>query len=189
MKSSIVYICSFVIFLIAMSCDNNNTHDSKDLAKEQNDKKFDSTDIENDTKFAVNAADGGLMEVELGKLALTNASSQQVKDFGQQMVNDHSAGNDELKAIAQRKNISLPASLSESKQKKVNDMAKKKGADFDKAYVDMMVKDHEDDISEFKKEADKGNDTEIKNWAAGKVAVLQHHLDMAKSANDAVKNK
>src|SRR3954464_3912536 len=98
MKKNTLYICSLVIFLIMASCNNNNTHDSKDLAKEQNDKKFDSTDIEADTKFAVNAADGGLMEVELGKLALANASSQQVKDFGQQMVNDHSAGNDELKA-------------------------------------------------------------------------------------------
>ena len=175
-------------FCKVASCGNDN--DSKTVAKDENKEKFDNTAIEDDTKFAVAAADGGMLEVELGKLALTNASSSKVKEFAQMMVNDHGKANDELKALAQTKNISLPAALSSKNQDRYSDMAKKKGADFDKDYTSFMVDDHKEDIEAFKKEAEKGKDAELKNWAASKVPVLEHHLMMAQAADSIVrKNK
>jgi putative membrane protein len=187
MKTTMLSILSVASLAILTSCGDGGNKDAKETAKDQNEQKFDNTKMEDDTKFAVAAADGGMMEVQLGKLAQTNASSQQVKDFGRQMVDDHSKGNDELKALAQKKNITLPAAISDKHQKDYDDLAKKKGADFDKAYIDNMVDDHKEDIDEFQKEADKGADADIKAWAAGKVPVLQHHLMMAKAAQDAVK--
>lgn len=190
MKKLVLNTCLCASLAVIAACNNNtNNSDSKDVAKEQNDQKFDSTNIEDDTKFAVNAADGGMLEVQLGKLAQTNGFAQAVKDFGKQMVDDHSKANDELIATAKSKNITLPSTLSEDKQKMYDDLAKKKGTDFDKAYMDMMVDDHNEDISDFQKEADKGNDPDLKAWAAGKVPTLQHHLDMAKAAKDAVNKK
>jgi putative membrane protein len=121
------------------------------------------TNIQDDTKFAVEAADGGMMEVELGKLAQTNASSKQIKDFGQQMVNDHGKAGEELKMLAASKNITLPSALSNKNQDSYNDLAKKKGVDFDKAYASFMVDDHKEDIDKFKHEAEKGNDADRKN--------------------------
>ena len=185
-KNLRVTLYAFLLFAIT-SCGNKGPEDSAEIAKEQNDEKFDSTNIERDTKFTVNAADGSMMEIELGKLALSNGAAQQVKDFGQQMISDHSAANEELKTLAKRKNISLPASLSDEKQDKVNEMAKKQGNDFDKAYIDFMISDHERDINEFQKEADKGNDNDIKTWAGGKIRTLQHHLDMAEAAREVIK--
>jgi putative membrane protein len=189
MKTTITTLLAATVLAMFTACGNseNNTADSKEVAKDQNDAKFDDTKMEDDTKFAVAAADGGMMEVELGKLAQTNASLQQVKDFGKMMVEDHSKANDELKALAQQKNISLPSALSDDKQKKYDDLAAMKGRDFDKAYTDFMVSDHKDDIEEFKDEAEKGADADIKNWAGGKVPVLEHHLEMAQAAKDAVK--
>jgi putative membrane protein len=185
---TIFNIFSIACLALLVSCgDNKSGEDSKEVAKEQNDTKFDSTKIEDDTKFAVDAADGGMLEVKLGTLAQTNAMMADVKQFGKQMVEDHSKGNEELKAMAAKKNISLPATISDKHQKDYDDLAAKKGKDFDKAYIDYMISDHKDDIDEFKKEADKGHDADIKNWAAGKVSTLEHHLEMAKATEDKMK--
>lgn len=160
--------------------------DSKEIAENQNEKKFDNTEIENDTEFAVSAADGGMLEVQLGQLAQSKASSQQVKSFGKMMITEHSKANAELKALAAQKNISLPTSLSDKNQKKYDDLAGKTGKDFDDEYTTFMVKDHKEDIDKFKKEADKGDDMELRSWAAGKITTLEHHLEMAKQAESAV---
>jgi putative membrane protein len=162
--------------------------DPKDVATEQNEEKFDDSNKEKDTEFAVTAADGGLMEVELGRIAQQKASSPEVKKFAQMMTDEHSKANDELKALAQQKNIALPASLSEKKQNKLKDLQAKTGAEFDKDYIDFMVEDHEEDIKAFEKEAENGNDPELKSWAAGKVTTLRHHLEMAKATQEVVKN-
>ncbi|MBT1688093.1 DUF4142 domain-containing protein [Dawidia soli] len=162
--------------------------DSKEIAEEQNEAKHEDSNIEKDTEFAMEAADAGLLEVRLGELAQTNAASQQVKEFGQMMVTDHSKANDELKSLAAQKNISLPGALSEKCQKKYDELAEKKGADFDKAFMKSMVDDHEEVVKAFKKEAEEGNDADIKSWASGKVAALEHHLASAKTTRDAVEN-
>lgn len=173
-------------FVLSVSC-KNHENASNETAKEENKDKFDTTDVKKDAEFAVKAASGGMMEVELGNLAMTNGSSQQVKDFGQSMVSDHSKANDELKALAASKNITLPTTPNADMQKKIDDLKKKQGRDFDKAYIDLMVDDHNEDVDEFQKEGDKGNDPDLKSWAAGKVPVLQHHLQMAKDAQSALR--
>ncbi len=143
-------------------------------------------DLKPDADFATEAADGGMLEVELGKLAVDKGISPSIKKLGAMMVKDHSKANDELKAAAAAKNIALPAAMSDKCQKKVADLSGKKGADFDKAYADLMVTDHKDDIDAFNKEAEKGMDKDLSAWAKGKVPVLQHHLMMAEEAKKAV---
>lgn len=180
----------FAAFLFALvSCGTKNQDDSKEVAEDQNEEKFEDTKLEDDTEFAVEAADGGMLEVQLGQLALTKATSPSVKKFAQTMVDDHSKANEELKTLAQQKNISLPGALSEKNQKKYNDLAEETGEDFDKAYCEFMVKDHKDDIDKFKKAAGDAKDADVKSWAAGKVPVLEHHLGMAQAMEDEVKNK
>lgn len=161
--------------------------DSKDMANNQNNEKFKDNPIKEDAQFAVAAADGGMLEVELGKLAQSNASSQLVKDFGNKIIEDHSKANEEMKAIALSKSITLPEALSESNLKKVDKLSKKTGEEFDKDYIDLMVSDHKEDISAFEKEAEKGNDAEIKTYASGKLPTLKHHLQMAEEAKEALK--
>lgn len=174
---SILFAACF--FVLASCGTKSDQDDSKEIAEEQNEEKFDDTQLEDATDFAVEAADGGMLEVQLGQLALTKASSPQVKEFAQSMIDDHSKANEELKNLAQSKNITLPSTLSEKNQKDYNDLAEKSGADFDKAYCKFMVKDHKEDLDKFKKAAEKAEDPDLKSWAAGKVPVLEHHLSMA----------
>lgn len=141
-----------------------------------------------DEAFVKEAAEGGVMEVKLGELAKSKGSSQEIKTLGQHMFTDHSKANEELKALAAKKNMVLPTGLSKEGQKNYDELSKKSGEDFDKAYAKMMVEDHEKDIKKFKKEAEKGEDPEFKSWASKTLPTLEHHLDMAKKAHDNLKN-
>lgn len=133
-----------------------------------------------DNTFARNAASGGMMEVELGKIAAEKGGTEGVKQFGQKMVDDHTKANDELKQVAGQESITLPTSLSRQDQAQLNKLSKLSGAAFDKAYVNDMVKDHEKDVAEFQEEANSGSNATIKNFAAKTLPTLQDHLRMAK---------
>jgi len=179
------FACMSILCFVA--CGDDANKDSKEVAKEENKEKFDSTNIEGDTKFAVTLADGSMMEVEASKLALKNGSAANVKEFAQTMVTDHTGANEELKALATKKNISLPMALSEAKQKKFNDLAALKGADFDKAYINCMVDEHKDAVDLLQKESEKGNDNDLRTFASSKLPTIQHHYEMIKSIKDAKK--
>src|SRR6185312_4394607 len=114
-----------------------------------------------DTSFATKAAQGGLAEVSIGQSAQENGSDPKIKEFGQRMVTDHSKANDELKQIAQQENRTLPSEPSGDEKKSADDLKKLHGAQFDEAYASMMVKDHEQDVALFKKEAQSGEDPQL----------------------------
>lgn len=193
MKKSIFNILLASLVIFSISCSTKK--DSTEVAEDQNKENLDSTnnkDEKKDADFAVKAADGGMYEVQLGTLAVSKASHADVKKFAQMMVDDHTKANSELKSLASTKSIVLPDVISEKCQKKYYDLDEKskdakKAKDFDKDYIDQMVSDHKDDIDEFQKEADNGNDPEIKSWAAGKLATLRHHLEEAQRIQDVLK--
>ncbi len=136
--------------------------------------------------FMVKAASGGMMEVELGNLAQTKAIDPRVKNFGAMMIKDHTQANTEMKTLADGKGVALPPTLGEDHQKHVNDLQQKSGAEFDKAYISMMVDDHKKDISEFE-DAAKLDDADVKAFAQKTLPVLRTHLDSAKAINSALK--
>jgi putative membrane protein len=139
-----------------------------------------------DQAWVMKVAKGGMAEVELGKLAAQKAASDEVKKFGQRMVDDHSKANDELKTIAQGKNITLPADMA-PKEKALHDrLAKLSGAAFDRAYMQAMVADHREDVPEFRKEANSGKDADVKAFAAKTVPTLEDHLKMAEQISKTV---
>ncbi len=187
MKKPIKLLLAACLSLALFSCGNDSQRDSKEIAEDQNEAKFDDTKVEDDSEFAVEAAAGSLLEIRLGELAQTKATSPQVKEFAKMMVDDHTKASEELKALAQQKGITLPASLSSEHQKKYDDLNEKQGAEFDREYMNLMVKAHEDDVDEFEDQAEKGKDAELKAWASGKVTTLRHHLEMAKTTRDQVK--
>ena len=139
-----------------------------------------------DHKFVQEAAIGGMAEVELGKLAEQNASSDQVKSFGKRMVDDHGKANDELKTLAQNKNITLPTDL-DAKHKALRDrLSKLHGAEFDKAYMQAMLQDHKKDVNEFRHESTSAADPDVKSFAAKTLPTLEEHLRLAQDTNKAV---
>jgi putative membrane protein len=137
--------------------------------------------MQQDHKFAMDAAQGGLMEVELGQLAAQKASNQGVKDFGQRMVRDHGQANQQLMQIASQKGMSLPKELTTDKKQHREKLAAASGAEFDRMYMSHMVKDHEKDVKEFEKQAQSGKDPALRSFAEQTLPILRQHLELARS--------
>lgn len=133
--------------------------------------------------FVMEAAMGGMMEVELGKLAAQQGTSDVVKQFGQRMVDDHSKANMELQQVASSKGLTLPTGLDEKHKNELAKYSKMTGPEFDKAYSKAMLSDHVKDVAAFEKESTKGNDADIKAFASKTLPTLREHLDMAKAMN------
>ena len=128
-----------------------------------------------DKSFMMNAAKGGMMEVEMGKQAAQNAQNAGVKKFGNRMMTDHSKANSELMALAKEEGVTLPGAKSPGKWKS------------DKDYMDMMVKDHQTDLAEFQKEAQSGTDPDLKAFAAKGAKMVSTHLKLAQETQGKVK--
>lgn len=185
--------------LIAAACNNadetnekhtdshapNSAGSATDKAADAN--KTDAATDQSTVDFMMEAANGGMMEVQLGEMAGRNAASQAVKDFGARMAADHSKANAELKAIADARNVKLPAVLEGKHREHVNDLGKKTGAEFDKAYMNMMVDDHNEDVDKFEKASNNLKDETVKAFAAKTLPILRQHLQAAKNVQQQVK--
>jgi putative membrane protein len=132
-----------------------------------------------DAQFVRKAAAGGMAEVDLGKLAQDKASNKDIKQFGEHMVRDRFKINDEMKDLASSKNVTIPDSL-DAKEKALYDrLSKLSGDQFDKAYMNAMLKDHEADVPEFRKECQAAKDSDVRVFAAKHLPTLEDHLRMS----------
>lgn len=139
-----------------------------------------------DEKFMMDAARGGMMEVQLGQTAQQKASSAAVKEFGKKMEQDHTAAGTGLAALAKTRNVSLPADVGGEKAM-MDKMSNLSGTAFDKAYIKAMVRDHKKDVKEFEREVANGMDSDVKAFAAKTLPTLKEHLRMAEGLEKAPK--
>lgn len=137
--------------------------------------------------FLTEAAQGGMAEIELGRLAATKAQNAEIKKYAQMMVDDHSKANAELKTLAAKKNVTLPADSGATHKAILDKLKGLTGADFDKAYVEEMVEDHEKDVAEFKDQAEDSPDPDVKAFAAKTLPIFQKHLDAIKAIQATMK--
>ena len=199
MKKNYLSITACLIAAALWSCSDNNTHGSDtatdtttssttttagtdtsnmNTSNTSNTANTNTTPLgKEDSTFVIEAAMGGMMEVEAGNLAQQMGSSQRVKDFGAMMVRDHGQANNELKSLVSNRGIMLPDSLSKDKRKHIEAMRKMTGKSFDTHYINMMKEDHRKDIGKFEKESTGGKDADIKNWATKTLPVLRMHRD------------
>jgi putative membrane protein len=140
-------------------------------------------------RFMKEAASGGLMEVELGKVAAEKGSHQRVKEFGKRMQADHSKANAQLKKIASSKGVELPTEPSGEHKSTMDKLTKLSGAEFDREYMEAMVDDHKEDIEKFQTQADKGKDPEVKKFASESLPILKKHLELAQSTEKQIKSE
>ncbi len=143
---------------------------------------------ETDKKFMKFAHQGNLAEIQLGQLAQQNGQAQEIKQFGQQMVSDHSNADDQLKSLAQTQQVSLPIETDRQHQDTKAKLETLKGAAFDKAYMLAMLQDHQKTVQQFQKEANTAHDPEVKKLAAGTLPKLQEHLKLAQDTLNKVKS-
>lgn len=193
MKKLIFITLILITACLVQACsgnkDSKESADSTNIANADTAKKDSSAMAvdEGDAKFAVAAANGGMAEVELGTLAQQKAVNTKVKDFGAMMVSDHSKANDEMKALAKSKGLTLPTAIDDKEQKVKDDLSAKSGADFDKAYVSNMIDDHKEDIKEFEDASKNCKDPDLKAFAVKTLPVLKMHLDAIQKIHDSMK--
>lgn len=192
----LIYLCAVATTVLAMQACNGGTKDAKDTADSLNKTKDTTSNVmatggiavePSEAKFATEAAVGGMAEVALGKLALEKSTNAQVKEFATMMVSDHGKANEELMAIAKMKNITLPMTVDADHQKKMDDLSKKTGADFDKEYVSAMVDGHKSTLKLMQDEAKDGKDADLKAFAGKTAPVVQAHLTMINKIHDSMK--
>lgn len=133
------------------------------------------------TDFLSKAANSGMAEVNLAKLAQQKATIDAVKNFASMLERDHTAANEKVKSFSSQRNVTLPAAPSDDKQKMYTDMEKMSGKAFDKEYISMMVKSHNDGIDLFEKTRSNTTDNEVKNFTEATLPTLRMHLDSAKA--------
>jgi putative membrane protein len=190
MKKNYLTPAIYLLAATIWSCSDNNTHGSEtdststtttttmDTSTNANTTTMNTTPLgKEDSTFVIEAAIGGMMEVEAGNLAQQNANSQRLKDFGAMMVRDHGQANNELKSLVSSRGVMIPDSLPADKRKHLESMRKMTGKSFDSHYISMMKEDHNKDISKFEKEASGGQDADIKNWASKTLPTLKVHKD------------
>lgn len=188
MKRTFIILLSAATLLISAAGCNSN--DSVKQAQDANEMKADSATADTnmgkveekgmdyDAEFLAKAASGGMLEVAMGKAVAARAVTPDAKKFAEQMVSDHTKANAELMALAAKKNITLPTTLSNDHKDVLKDVTEEKGVKMDQEYMKVMLKDHEEDVKEFTDASIKASDPDIKAFAAKQVPVLKMHLDM-----------
>ncbi len=138
----------------------------------------------NDKEFVQKAASGDKMEITLGEMAVRQASSPEVRNFGQRLVTDHNLASDQLIAIADKNNISVPQDMDRMDNSMVKHLSVLQGQDFDRAYMKHMVEGHKNDIEMFQRQAREGKNPDLKNYARQTLPTLQEHLKLAETISD-----
>ena len=179
-----------VFYFILLAC--NDTDDTTEATTTASETATDATSStassttgvvtdEKSTTLLTKATNSGLAEVQLAKLAQQKSTIDAVKNFAAMLERDHTAVNEQVKNLAAQRNVSIPSAPSDDKQKMYSDMEKMTGKAFDKEYISMMVKAHNDGISLFEDTRTNATDIDVKNFADKTLPTLKMHLDSAKA--------
>jgi putative membrane protein len=133
-----------------------------------------------DQEFVTTAAQGGIAEVKSGELAKEKGTSPEVKELAAMMIGDHGKANEDLKKIATGKGLQVPEDTDAKHKAAMDKLGKLSGAEFDKAYIAQMEKDHKKTISDFEKASKSVKDPELKGFAEKTLPTLRGHLEHVK---------
>jgi putative membrane protein len=132
-----------------------------------------------DQQFLQTAASANSAEIQMGKIAQQNSSDPRIRQIGSDLVKDHTKANQELQHLAASKGLSLTFQPTSGQQREIQSLQQKRGDDFNKAFLNRNVKDHQKTIALFQKQSQKGQDPDVKAWANKMLPGLNEHLNMA----------
>jgi putative membrane protein len=139
--------------------------------------------------FIKEASQGGLYEVDLGKLASTHATNDGVKEFARMMQQDHGKSNADLKQLAIKKKFVISMALDAEHKDSYDRLAKLSGDEFNREYINVMVSDHEKDLRDFQRVAETSTDPDVKTFANNMLPTLKKHLQEAKRVSGTIEPK
>jgi putative membrane protein len=177
MKKLVYLLSGIIVACIVQSCQDSRH------AKNYNDKTL--TD-DGGLAFIKNGLEGGLTEIKASSLAKTNSTNQRVINFARMMIADHTLAGDELKKIEAAKMVDAHDTINMEHQKMIASLSSKSGVNFDKAYMEMMIADHEKAVALFT-DATGNTSNLIQNFSRKTLPVIQMHLDSAKAIEASLK--
>lgn len=175
--------------LFTLSCINDSkVEDTKDVAEEYNEAKYDNTTKEKDAQFLVDAAEINLEEIQFSILAQQKSKTKMVIDLGKMMEENHNTAMNELITLASRKIVTIPTTATNETKQSYEKLEAKTGKEFDNAYCALMVDGHTNAITLFEKASTVSTDSDIKAWALATLTILRTHLDQAITCQKAIEN-
>lgn len=187
---SLMMAAIFAVVVMAGCNSGNQDRNGVDSAMDINDQKIADSAIavgNNESDFMVKAANGGMTEVQAAKIAEQKATSADVKAFASKMDKDHSKLNDQLTSLAGTLNITVPAAVDADSKSMIDKLNTTKVADFDKTYMDMMVKAHNNDVDLFQKASGDVANPDVHDFITSALPTLQAHQQMAKKLQSSLK--
>ena len=136
-----------------------------------------------DRLFARKIAQGNLAEIRLGRLAIRESKSSEVREFARMMVNDHRAALRELRSLAARHDFALPSEVTSDQKATYERLADLHGEEFDRAYMNVMVREHWAALREVRSKAKSDRDSDFQDWATKNLDTFEHHLEMARETH------
>ena len=175
--AKVLYVAGVTTFCTFLGCWAVLAHQENTPTQQQSTRRANAP--YSDEVFLRNAAEGSMADVKLGQLAEEKAAAPEVKNFAKRMVEDHSKALEEVKQIAAQEGINLPTDINHKDAQTYERLAKLSGPEFDRAYAQEMVKDHQKDISEFKRGETAAQKPTLKQFAQHELPTLQSHLELA----------
>ena len=193
------------VAVVSLACDNTRRNESANNGANTDQTIGTAGASDGDRNFVEESLNAGMAEVELAKLAQQHAANNDVKQFAQMMMRDHTKAGDELKQVAQKHSIAATAALTDEQRDLVQKLSGLRGAEFDREYMDAMVSSHQDVIDHLQsrasedrfgdnkgevrpESADNPVEQSLNQWAANTLPTARHHLDEARRVNDALDN-
>jgi putative membrane protein len=192
MKKTIYSGFAALATFFMVSCNQGANTDSVEQAQETTEQQLETQGTDrrggmemDDAEQMINLASSDMFEIEAGRLAAERGTNPEVKSFGQMMVEDHTKASQQMKTLAQNKNITLPTTMGNDHQEELSDLRNQQGADFDREYMDAMVSSHEDAISRLEDLQD-SDDAQIKSFAQTMLPTIRQHHERAQTIEDQV---
>lgn len=176
MNKSGIYLCLFLFPLYFMSCDNDDDNGNNDPISHQ------------DKDFVRDAGYANRAEIEMGQLAVSKSEHDDIIEFANTMISDHTNAQKQLKDLAGKKNIPMPDTLDAAHKSMKETLSVLEGYKFDSAYISSQVIDHEKAESIFKNGADENDDDELENYAEETLHHIRQHLERARELKEEILN-
>jgi putative membrane protein len=144
-------------------------------------------DTQSETQSVLNKATEELeIEISLGQLAAQRASNEQVKEFGEEMVQEHKKVGQQVELLALKQGLKLSPSTSHKNQQKLEELSRLSGHAFDREYMNYSMQNHETTVEEFERRARMVQDQDIKQWITVIVPILESHREKARRVKDSL---
>lgn len=191
MKKSIVmkniFIASATALMLSACAGDKDKKESKEVAEETNDKKFESNNAEKDAQFLVDATSGSYNEVKIAEVAIAKSANAEVKKLAEQLKTDHSALITQLNGVAAAKNVTVATTATEDAAEEAKKLTDTKNGNFDKEWLEKVEDMHEKSVKKYEDASTNASDSTIKNWAASTLVKIKSHLDMINKMQDKMK--